>query len=268
MSFYRVLLSSILIMLSTSLNTARAIENIDYNLIYKINWGGTYLGSATAKWKMDDTSYQFEGFVKSEGSLSFLYEFEGKNTLTGERVNGTYKPSEFTSESNYDDEVYKVDMSWPRGIQTPIYTVEPEVKQREVHPLRKATLRNVVDPYTAMLLALEDLEKNGLCDGKYRVFDGRRRSELLLKDLGTTILSAEEDGQYAGEAHICGSASKLLGGHKLDSDYDPDEELDFEKVKIFVGKINGDTLMPVRIEMSGLLGSISANLDMTSSSFD
>ena len=137
MSIYRVLLSSFLIILSTFWNTARAIENIDYNLIYKVNWGGTYLGSATAKWKMDDTSYQFEGFVKSEGSLSFLYEFEGMNTLSGERVNDSYRPSEFTSESSYDDEIYKVDMSWPKGIQTPIYKVEPEVKQKEVHPLRK-----------------------------------------------------------------------------------------------------------------------------------
>ena len=61
---------------------------------------------------------------------------------------------------------------------------------------------------------------------------------------------------------------KLIGGHKLDSDYDPDEELDFEKVKIFIGKIADDVLAPVRIEMNGFLGSITVRLDMENSRFN
>ena len=241
------------------------VEATSYDLHYQVQWGDTKLGSATAQWRFDEASYEFKGQMKTEGTLSFLYDFKGENTLKGEMINGTYRPSHFTSQSDYDDETYTIDMSWPKGIQTPIYKVEPEKKKGETHPLRRATLRNVVDPYTAMLMALADLSATGKCEGSYRVFDGRRRSELLLKDFGTTELGADQDWAYNGPAHICGSASKLIGGHKIDSDYDPDEELDFEKVQVFVAKPDGKTLMPVRIEMNGFLGSITVRLDMDKS---
>ena len=250
------------------ISSAQAMGTLDYDMVYKVQWGDTALGTATAKWKMDETSYQFEGSVATEGTLAFFYEFEGENQITGERTSTGFRPLTFTSKSVYDDETYLVDMSFPKGIQTPVFTVEPEVKLKEVHPLRKATLRNVVDPYTAMLMALSDLQASGACEGKYRVFDGRRRSEFLLKDFGTQILTPDQSGSFGGEVHVCGSASKLIGGHKLDSDYDPDEELDFEKVKIFIGKIADDVLAPVRIEMNGFLGSITVRLDMENSRFN
>lgn len=240
-------------------------EATTYDLHYQVQWGDTSLGTATAQWRFDETSYEFKGQMKTEGTLSFFYDFKGENTLTGEMIDGRYRPSHFTSQSVFDDETYLIDMSWPKGIQTPIYTVEPEKEKGETHPLRRATLRNVVDPYTAMLMGLADLAANGTCDGSYRVFDGRRRSELLLKDFGTTELVADQDWSYGGPAHICGAASKLIGGHKIDSNYDPDEALDYEKVQIFIAKPDGKTLMPVRIDMNSFLGAITVRLDMDKS---
>lgn len=239
-----------------------------FQLHYDVKWGDTKLGTAIAQWTFDEAAYSFEGTVKTEGTLSYFYEFEGSNSLQGEIIDNRYRPSVFASKSVFDDETYTIDMSWPKGIKMPVFTVEPEPERDEIHPLRRATLRDVVDPYTAMLMGLQDLEANGTCDGKYRVFDGRRRSELYLKDFGTILLEAEQDDSYSGEAHICGSASKLIGGHKLDSRFDPDEALDFEKVKIYVGRPDGETLMPVRIEMSNFIGSITVRLNMKTSSFN
>lgn len=265
----RLILSSICASSLLFSNALLADENKTgsslYDLYYQVQWGDTPLGTATAQWRFDGTSYEFKGQMKTEGTLSFFYEFKGENSLKGEMSDGTYRPSHFTSQSDFDDETYTVDMSWPKGIQTPIYSVEPEKKKGETHPLRRASLRNVVDPYTAMLMALADLDRNGACEGSYRVFDGRRRTELLLKDFGTTELVADQDWSYGGQAHICGAASKLIGGHKIDSKYDPDEALDFEKVQIFVAKPDGKTSMPVRIDMNSFLGAITVRLDMDKS---
>ena len=241
--------------------------NKRFDLHYDVQWGSTKLGTAIAQWQFDEASYSFEGTVATGGTLSYFYEFEGSNSLTGEIIDNSYRPSQFTSQSVFDDETYTIDMSWPKGIRMPIFTVEPEVETDKVHPLRRATLRDVVDPYTAMLMGLQDLEINATCEGKYRVFDGRRRSELLLKDFGTTMLEADQDGAFEGEVHICGSASRLIGGHELDSRFDPDEALDFEKVKIYVGRPDGETLMPVRIEMTNFIGAITVRLNMQASSF-
>ena len=159
-------------------------------------------------------------------------------------------------------------MSWPKGLSRPVFSVEPEPEKGEVHPLRAASLRNVVDPYTAMLMALADFEKTERCEGVYRVFDGRRRSELHLKDFGTTTLKADKDWAYEGQASICGSASKMIGGHKIKKNGDDDEEMDFEKVQIFVARPDGKTLMPVRIELNSFLGSVIVRLNMATSVFN
>lgn len=252
---------------NTSGNTSGNLsaDALHYDLHYNVQWGDTQLATANVQWRSDNESYQLSGQTMTEGTLSFFYEFEGTNELTGTRQEGRYRPTSFRSQSVYDDETYIVDMSWPTGIKMPVFTVEPEVEQDKIHPLRRASLRNVVDPYTAMLMGLSDLEANGTCDGAYRVFDGRRRSELHLKDLGTTQLVADQDWAYGGEAHICGSASKLIGGHNLDSKFDPDEELDFEKIKIFIAKPDGKTLMPVRVQIDGFLGSVTVRLNMDES---
>ena len=122
--------------------------------------------------------------------------------------------------------------------------------------------------WSAMLMALADLEKTERCEGVYRVFDGRRRSELHLKDFGTTTLKADKDWAYEGQASICGSASKMIGGHKIKKNGDDDEEMDFEKVQIFVARPDGKTLMPVRIELNSFLGSVIARLNMATSVFN
>jgi len=253
--------------LFTSLQIVKA-ETHNYDLVYHVQWGDSPLGKALASWELSGDTYRFDGTVQTEGTLSFFYEFEGENTLTGEIIDGAYRPSQFTSISTFDDETYKVDMSWPKGLSRPVFSVEPEPEKGEVHPLRAASLRNVVDPYTAMLLALADLEKTERCEGVYRVFDGRRRSELHLKDFGTTTLTADKDWAYEGPASICGSASKMIGGHKIKKNGDDDEEMDFEKIQIFVARPDGKTLMPVRIELNSFLGSVIVRLNMASSVFN
>lgn len=257
----------IMILTLVPLHIAKA-EMRTYDLAYHVQWGDSPLGKALAKWKLGTDSYRFDGTVKTEGTLSFFYDFEGENTLVGDIIDGSYRPSQFTSISTYDDETYEVDMSWPKGLPRPVFKVEPKPEKGKVHPLRAASLRNVVDPYTAMLMALADLEATDKCDGVYRVFDGRRRSELHLKDFGTTTLVADTDWAYSGPAHICGSASKMIGGHKIKKNQEDDEEMDFEKVQIFVARPDGKTLMPVRMELNSFLGSVIVRLNMTTSQFN
>lgn len=263
-NFLRIILAITVIFGSAPL----AFAAQSYELVYRVQWGDAALGTAKASWQMDETSYQMTSSAATEGALSFLYEFEGSNTLSGEITNGTYRPSHFTSQSVYDDEEYLIDMSWPKGIPTPIFTVTPEPKQKEIHVLRKAALRNVVDPYTAMLQALTHLKNTQNCDSSYRVFDGRRRSELLLKDLGSSSLTSDTEWGYSGPVHICGSASKLIGGHRLDSNYDPDEPLDFDKFKIYIAEMPNGQLMPVRLELNSFFGAVTVRLDMAASNFN
>ena len=243
-----------------------ATSSQSHELAYRVQWGNSFLGRTVASWEFDANSYQLSGTAKSEGALSFFYDFTGDNQLTGKMVNGTYQPVRFSSQSAYNKEAYDTEITWQDGQDRPDYRTVPEPDLEKYFPLDEATLDNVTDPYSAMLTALDVLAKTGSCDGTYRLFDGRRRSDLTLVDLGKATLEADRPWSFSGDAVICGSANKLLGGHQRDSDFDNDEEPDFEKVKIYVAKLH-DKLMPVRIEIDNFFGDVIVRLNVRDSRF-
>ena len=237
----------------------------EFELEYRVQWGNSFLGRSIANWVIDDQSYRLTGNAKSEGALSFFYDFEGKNELSGRIADGAYQPSRFASDSTYDDDGYITEVIWDKGNARPTYTVTPEPELDEVHPLDPDSLDDVLDPFSAMLTALAAFEKTKSCEGVYRIFDGRRRSDVTLIDLGTTTLEADRTWSYKGNATICGSASKMLGGHEIKDEKDKDEEPDFEKVKIYVAEVAPGLTMPVRIEIDNFLGDVIIRLNMRDS---
>ena len=237
----------------------------EFELEYRVQWGNSFLGRSIANWVIDDQSYRLTGTAVSEGALSFFYDFEGKNELSGRISNGIYQPSRFASDSTYNDDGYVTEVIWSNGNPRPSYSVTPEPELEEVHPLDPDSLDDVLDPFSAMLTALAAFEKTNSCKGEYRIFDGRRRSDVTLIDLGTTTLESDRTWSYQGKATICGSASKMLGGHEIKDEKDKDEEPDFEKVKIFVAEVAPGLTMPVRIEIDNFLGDVIIRLNMRDS---
>ena len=237
----------------------------EFELEYRVQWGNSFLGRSIAHWVIDEQSYRLKGTAVSEGALSFFYDFEGKNELSGRITDGLYQPMRFSSDSTYNDDGYVTEVIWDEGNLRPSYKVTPEPELDEVHPLDPDSLDNVLDPFSAMLTALAAFEKTNSCEGEYRIFDGRRRSDVTLIDLGTTTLEADRKWSYKGKATICGSASKMLGGHEIKDEKEKEEETDFEKVKIFVAEVAPGLTMPVRIEIDNFLGDVIVRLNMRDS---
>jgi len=237
----------------------------EFELEYRVQWGNSFLGRSIANWTIDSQSYQLKGTAASEGALSFFYDFEGKNELSGRIIDGQYQPTRFSSDSTYNDDGYVTEVKWQDGQSRPLFSVTPEPELDEVHPLDPDSLDNVLDPFSAMLTALASFEMTGSCKGEYRIFDGRRRSDVTLVDLGTTTLEGDRTWSYKGKATICGSASKMLGGHEIKDDKDEDEEPDFEKVKIYVAEVSPGMTMPVRIEIDNFLGDVIVRLNIRDS---
>ena len=43
---------------------------------------------------------------------------------------------------------------------------------------------DIIDPITAFLQIIQNIKTNKDCSGKYRIFDGRRRYDVISKKLG------------------------------------------------------------------------------------
>jgi hypothetical protein len=70
-----------------------------------------------------------------------------------------------------------------------------------------ALQQGTIDPLTATLAAIE----TG-CRGTLRVFDGRRRYNLNMTDMGEAEVEAASQQLYAGPARRCRAVVEALGG--------------------------------------------------------
>jgi hypothetical protein len=88
-----------------------------------------------------------------------------------------------------------------------VAAVEPPAEDdyREAVPI--ALQQETVDPLTATLNALASQ-----CRGTVRVFDGRRRYDMELTDLGDADVPRSRGAAYAGPARHCRSEMRPIAG--------------------------------------------------------
>src|SRR6185437_12048833 len=118
-----------------------------------------------------------------------------------------------------------------------------------------ASLHNVTDPLSGMLLpAGEDAFAQGHCDTTLRIFDGRRRYNLVLSYLRTDTMTVAKG--YAGKVLVCGVVLRPIAG------YDPDTMLvryvaGKSDLELWFAPVTGaGVIAPVRAVMPTLIGTL------------
>ena len=114
--------------------------------------------------------------------------------------------------------------------------------------------------------SLKTIKLNDRCSGTYRIFDGRRRSDITLHDLGKEELVADRNWSFGGPVWVCGVTANPLGGHKRRS---PSEEEKIKeknpyRVRAYVGNISPNLIGPVKLVIESFFGNIIARLDIKS----
>ena len=243
-----------------------AAEARDMRLEYRAQWGNVNLALSEARWQFSDTDYSLTSTTQSKGSLAFAFKFEGEVRLKGQIIDGQHQPLQLFSGSTGKRGVWTADTSWQTDGQLIGTERDPELDLEEVFPLDPETLDGTIDPYSAMLNALTALQETGSCAGSWALYDGRRRTDMHLHDMGETDVKSDRPWAYAGKAHICGVDTKPLGGHMRESRWRSEDE-DPNRVKVYIAQFAPDLLIPVRIEIDGFLGDVIVRLNVRDSDF-
>ena len=140
----------------------------------------------------------------------------------------------------------------------------PELDLGEVYPLTAQMRVNVLDLYSAVLRLIHHIETTGDCTESYEIFDGRRRNRLHFETLGTANLTETRPGEFAGEALTCSLEFEPIGGHQIDSKWRSDgrDDDDDHRIKMFFGRPLQGQIVPVRVEVDSLIGTIVGRLDI------
>ena len=252
------------IALSVSSSTASTQPaGISLQLAYEVEWGNVDVATATADWVFSEDSFELVATSQTVGLAGSLRTYRGETELTGRIEKGRYLPHRLSISGVSKNRTREAFTTWAPRTGNIATQREPKLDLKKVFPLADENIDGAIDPFSAMLNALNDIARTGSCKGSERVYDGLRTSELTLHDLGTTVLEKDRPFAYEGKALVCGFVGKPTGGHQRKSRWRKKTPKP-EDIQVFVSEVRPALFIPVRIQASSVLGTVTARLVMPS----
>lgn len=116
---------------------------------------------------------------------------------------------------------------------------------------------HTLDPLTALLAIGRAVAQRGWCDGRFAVYDGRRRYDIVLSDDGVERTGTTPATAYAGEVRRCAAAAVKIAGFSWDQDYSPHTT---EGRVWFATLRPGAPALPVRIDFGSSWGFVTVRM--------
>ena len=242
--------------------SAAAASYQSTKLVYTVSWGNILLAKSQLDYQFGKNDARISASVDSDGFIAFFSGFQSRakadlvlkgvgwtpKTLFMERISGRKK--------------VQSRVAWDDDSNVSTESRMPELDLGEVYPLTAQMRVNVLDPYSAVLRLIRHIETTSECNETYEIYDGRRRTRLHFKSLGTNDLTETRPGEFVGEALVCSLEFEPIGGHQIDSKWRSDDKDDNDRIKMFFGRPLQGQIVPVRVEVDSWIGTIIGRLDL------
>lgn len=175
----------------------------------------------------------WKSVVASEGAID-----DGRVEPRSHRVNAESRGGPRSTAIDFDDngEVTTVALVPPPG-KGPNDQVPAELR------------RGAIDPPSALFAVTRLMSQDGQCQGRMRVFDGRRRYDVVLTDRGREVLPANDYSAYRGNAIRCDFHFEPIVSEYVAQ---PDHKRRFRSGRAWFAELfPGRPVVPVRLEIDG-----------------
>ncbi len=232
-------------------------------LAYEAYFGGFHIGSARAVVSADGRRYRLEAAGRARGLLDWYAGWRG-NVLTRGRLDaepGTTDaaarrivPRLHSHAGTWQEDRRWTRLSYGTGGAIADHATSPEDPDEadETTPVPSDSVNDTIDPLTAVLRLSRQIAAGEPCRADLRIYDGRRRYNLRVRDAGTRRFVANSYSVFDGEARGCRLAIERIGGFRKErSEY---SETARER-RVWVARPLPDALpVPVRVEVETGLG--------------
>lgn len=220
-------------------------------LEYEVRYGPLQVLALRTTARFDHDRYDATTEVRTVGVVALLFPWSSASDSHGVRAAGGMRPLRFHAAGEYRGmrRLAEIDYDAGGGVHA---HVDPPAEADDRDPVPAALQQATVDPLTASLAAVA----SG-CRGTLRVFDGRRRYDLVLSDLGEADTPASRHTLYAGRAQHCRALIAPLGGFWRSEPRDErPTQIDF-----WVAPPRPDLIaVPVYLELSASRGTLAVHL--------
>ncbi len=132
------------------------------------------------KLNTENEKYIYEFIIESKNIVEFVNQVNGKGTVNG-LITKTYKPIKYKYKYTRKNKEKYVEMVYANDVVQKIINL-PKYDKSKLTLVSEQMLIGTIDP-SSFFLNMLHYEKTGKCKNKFKVFDGKRRYDVIFKNV-------------------------------------------------------------------------------------
>jgi hypothetical protein len=224
-------------------------------LVYEVFAGGRVARMAL-EFGVVGNAYFISTRQSSAGVLGWLWPWHANASVSGRFLDKATVPEIYRVKGESRGRARSVAIDFRDGEVVRVDAVPPNSAddREDVHPDQR---RGTVDPASAIMTVIRQINEGRACDARTPVFDGRQRYDIVFKDSGAAHLARDNGSIFEGDARVCEFHWVPIAG-RLRRAGMPTRDADDKRVgRAFLAKFGaGPALAPVRIEFEAWFGTV------------
>lgn len=148
--------------------------------VFDLTLRGIPTGTLSVAGAIEGKSYAAAGVLKSGGLVALVRKVRYDARVSGRVASGRFTPARYEEDADTGKRQSQSVMEYKAGVpQVKVYNPPKAPRPGDIDP---ATQGGTVDPLTAAYAALRDVAPEEACKLRLVMFDGRRRSQVVLAD--------------------------------------------------------------------------------------
>jgi len=147
----------------------------------------------------NDTSYAASARMESAGLVRLMRQLRFDASARGRVTGGRLAPQSYNEDMNTGRRESRTVMAYQNGI--PQVVAREPWRAPQPHDIDPASQAGTLDPMTALYALLRDVPQDQACQMNLQLFDGRRRTQVSLRDplrSGASVICTGEFRRVAG----------------------------------------------------------------------
>jgi hypothetical protein len=157
------------------------VQNINYYLYLNILGVPVKIGEIVSYFEIIEEKYKLKYDLKSENLIQLISPTKGFGKIYGKYINSKLIPENYNYTYERKGKIKSTNIEF---LDSDVINSEviPPFEKSKLTPVTNQMLRNVIDPSTGIIL-MGDYQLNENCSIDYRIFDGKRRYDLIYSSI-------------------------------------------------------------------------------------